>query len=378
MKDKDRKLPDGITLRSDGRYMARFVYQGERHVLYGKNVKALAKKMQDMKYELEHGFYCKESNVTVEDWFKVWIKEYKENTVKQGTIEAYGQNFELYIKPEFGNKKLSQIRAEHVQRLLNRLAEKHSPSTIKLSYVIMNGMYKQAVKNKLVRENPVSVASVPRQKQKKKIRVMSLEEQKLFLQYAKESPYNDLYVVALGTGMRLGELRGLMWEDIDFKEKIIHVRRTMRYFHGKGTMLDAPKTESSNRDIPMLDNVYEVLKQHRKEQLKTKLYLGEFWKADFENLVFTNRWGSHLSDTAINMDMGKIEGKIKETGVEFEHIYPHVLRHTFATRGLEKGIPPKVMQELLGHTSITMTLDIYSHVLPDTKAKELQKIADVF
>ena len=143
-------------------------------------------------------------------------------------------------------------------------------------------------------------------------------------------------------------------------------------------MLDSPKTESSNRDIPMLDEVVRILKQHRTEQKKMKFYLGDKWKEDFPDLVFTSPWGKHVSDTAVNADMCRIEEKIRATGIEFEHIYPHVLRHTFATRGLEKGIPPKVMQELLGHTSITMTLDIYSHVLPDTKAKELEKIANLF
>lgn len=379
MNKQEKQLPEGITLRSDGRYMARFVYQGERYTFYGKNVKALAKKMQDKRYELEHGFYCKETNVTVEGWFEIWLKEYKMNSVKAGTIEAYNQNFLLYIKPELGKRKLAQVRPEHIQRLLNDLSQKYAPATVSLTYIILSGMYKQALKNRLLTSNPITMVIPPKKKQsKKKIRVMSMEEQKIFMEYSKDSPYYDLYFVALNTGMRLGELRGLMWKDIDFNNKMIHVQRTMRYFHGKGTMLDAPKTESSNRDIPMLDEVYHVLKVHRKEQQKMRMYLGDRWKEDFPDLVFTNPWGKHVSDTAVNSDMKKIEEKIQAAGIEFEHIYPHVLRHTFATRGLEKGIPPKVMQELLGHTSITMTLDIYSHVLPDTKAKELQKIANLF
>lgn len=379
MSSKDNKLPEGITLRSDGRYMARFVVDGERYTLYDRNVKKLAKKMQEKRYELDHGFYCKETNITVEAWFETWIKEYKENSVKEGTIEAYRQNFSLYIKPELGKRKLTQVRPEHIQRLLNNMTNKYAPATINLTYIILGGMYKQAIKNKLLVSNPMTVVVAPKKKgTKKKIRVLSLEEQKMFLEFAQESSYYDMYIVALNTGMRLGELRGLMWKDIDFDNKVIHVQRTMRYFHGKGTVLDSPKTESSNRDIPMLDEVVRILKQHRTEQKKMKFYLGDKWKEDFPDLVFTSPWGKHVSDTAVNADMCRIEEKIRATGIEFEHIYPHVLRHTFATRGLEKGIPPKVMQELLGHTSITMTLDIYSHVLPDTKAKELEKIANLF
>lgn len=376
---KESKLPPGVALRADGRYMGRFVVDGEQFTFYDKNLKKLVKKMQEKRYEVEHGFYCKETNITVEGWFETWLKEYKENTVKAGTIESYSQNFLLYIKPILGKRKLSQVRPEHIQKLLNNMTKKYAPATINLTVVILGGMYKQAYKNKLVASNPMLVVVPPKKKgTKKKIRVLSLEEQKVFIEYAKDSTYYDLYIVALNTGMRLGELRGLMWGDIDFENKIIHIQRTMRYFHGKGTMLDSPKTSSSNRDIPMLDNVYRILRSHKANQLKMKMYLGDRWKNDFPDLVFTNPWGRHISDTAINNDMKKIENEIVASGIKFEHIYPHVLRHTFATRGLERGIPPKVMQELLGHTSITMTLDIYSHVLPDTKAKELEKIANLF
>lgn len=379
MDKKEKKLPEGIILRADGRYMGRFAYQGERYTFYGKNAKTLAKKIQEKRYELEHGFYCKETDITVENWFKDWIRDYKMNSVKAGTIESYQQYFESYIRPELGKRRLSSVRPEHIQRLLNGLLEKYSVATVSLSYIILSGMYKQAFRNRLIAVNPMQLVEAPKKKQKKKkIRVLSIEEHKLFLRYARESPYYNLYIVALNTGMRLGELRGLMWNDIDFEKRLIHVQRTMRYFHGTGTVLDSPKTESSVRDIPMLDEVYRILKSHKREQKRMRLLLGDKWTMDFPDLVFTNPWGKHISDTAINMDMKKIEKRICEAGVSFEHIYPHVLRHTFATRGLENGIPPKVMQELLGHTSITMTLDIYSHVLPDTKAKEIQKIANLF
>ncbi|WP_343083957.1 tyrosine-type recombinase/integrase [Blautia producta] len=380
MKENTQKLalPLGITQRPDGRYMGRFTYQGERFTFYDKDMKKLMKKMQEKQYEVEHGFFCKETNITVDKWFSTWISEYKEHSVKAGTVEAYSTSYELYIKKTLGKKKLTQVRPEHIQRLMNQMAEKYSKSTTNLAFIVLNGMYKQAVKNRLVVNNPVSAVSLPKSKKVKKVRVLSMEEQELFLQYAKESRYYDFYIVALNTGMRIGELRGLMWKDVDFSNKTIYVNQTMRYFHKKGTMLDAPKTEASIREIPMLDEVYSVLKKHKKSQNEQKMLLGEMWEPDFGDLVFTNPFGKHISDTAINMDMKDIEEKIRKNIKDFEHIYPHVLRHTFATRGLEKGIPPKVMQELLGHTSITMTLDIYSHVLPNTKAEEIKKIANLF
>lgn len=182
--------------------------------------------------------------------------------------------------------------------------------------------------------------------------------------------------------MRNGELRALQWSDIDFIKRIIHVNGTLKYIaKGEETYkIDTPKSSSSRRDIPMLDNVYLTLKRQKRQQLENKMILGERWRPQkgFENLVFTGAFGRCVTDSAIYQDMLKVEQRIRAAGYEFEHVKPHTLRHTFATRGLENGIPPKVMQELLGHTSITMTLDIYSHVLPDTKANEIQKIANIF
>ena len=212
--------------------------------------------------------------------------------------------------------------------------------------------------------------------------VMSIEEQNLFMRYSKNSQFYDLYMVALGTGMRNGELRALQWADIDFDNKIIHVNGTLKYIAKAKVkyMIDEPKSETSKRDIPMLDNLVTVLREHRKRQLATRMLLGDKWRPEpgFENLVFTGSFGRCISENALYQDMKKIIVQIREDGHTFGEHTPHSLRHTFATRGFERGIPPKVMQEILGHKSITMTLDIYSHVLPDKKAEEINKLAAMF
>ena len=181
---------------------------------------------------------------------------------------------------------------------------------------------------------------------------------------------------------RGGELRALQWSDIDFENKIIHVNGTLKYIAKAKVkyMIDEPKSESSKRDILMLDNLVTVLREHRKRQLATRMLLGDKWRPElgFENLVFTGGFGRCISETALYEDMKKIRTQIREDGHAFGAHTPHSLRHTFATRGFEKGIPPKVMQEILGHKSITMTLDIYSHVLPDKKAEEINKLAAMF
>ena len=174
----------------------------------------------------------------------------------------------------------------------------------------------------------------------------------------------------------------MQWSDIDFENKIIHVNGTLKYIAKAKVkyMIDEPKSESSKRDILMLDNLVTVLREHRKRQLATRMLLGDKWRPELgvENLVFTGGFGRCISETALYEDMKKIRTQIREDGHAFGAHTPHSLRHTFATRGFEKGIPPKVMQEILGHKSITMTLDIYSHVLPDKKAEEINKLAAMF
>lgn len=145
--------------------------------------------------------------------------------------------------------------------------------------------------------------------------------------------------------------------------------------NGGGRYKDSPKTESSRRDIPMLANVEGLLKGIRGEQMEKRLLLGSKWKEEkgLENLVFTYENGGALWDTGVRVDIGKIVNRIHAAGVGFDPITPHTFRHTFATRGMEQGIPLKVMQSILGHSSLAMTADLYSQVLPDTKAEKMKK-----
>ena len=380
--NKEKKLPKGIRRRKSGLYEARFTYKGELYTLYNTNLKLLQREIAERRYEVEHGLYAKESNVTVDSWFHTWMEEYKKNSVKYGTYKVYLDEYKVHIKEPLGRKQLKDIRGEHIQKLFNDMADHYSPTTINLVKVILSGMYAQAVRNGMVLRNPVKNTSVKKEKGKRKIRVMTTEEQKLFMRYSKSSQFYDLYIVALGTGMRSGELRALQWSDIDFDNKIIHVNGTLKYVAKakEKYMIDEPKSETSKRDIPMLDNVVTVLREHRKRQLGTRMLLGNKWRPEpgFENLVFTGGFGRCISETALYEDMKKIRVQIRKDGHAFGAHTPHSLRHTFATRGFEKGIPPKVMQEILGHKSITMTLDIYSHVLPDKKAEEINKLAAMF
>ena len=167
------------------------------------------------------------------------------------------------------------------------MAQLYSHNMLEICRAILNSMFMQAVRNELIQKNPVSNAVLPRNNKKKSKNVMTENEQKLFLTYAKDSCFYPIYELALSTGMRNGELRGLQWTDVDFSTKIIH---TLIYWN-KQYFFDSPKTASSERDIPILNNVYALLKQQQQLQRKKQLAMGELWlpPAGFENLVFTNQ-----------------------------------------------------------------------------------------
>lgn len=375
-----KRLPDGITQRADGRYMGRFQYGGERYAVYDTELREVKKKLTSLKYEVENGLFAKQDNITVSGWFDIWMKEYKEPTVKKGTAGVYKDNFRSYIQKPLGKKKLKDIRPEHIQKIYNDLNKKgYSRNTIELVSVVLSGMYKQALKNKIIIENPVPLATLPKVSEHKEPRVMTVEEQRIFLEYAKDSYLNDLFILALATGMRSGELRGLQWQDVDSKNKIIHVKNTLVYVN-KDYLLDTPKTPTSRRDIPLIDNAVAILKRQKLKQAENRMLLGDKWKnkKGLENLVFTTMTGYPINRDMLKQDLNKVVAEIQKEHKDFKHITPHTFRHTFATRCIENGMSPQVLKTILGHSKLSMTMDLYSHVLPNTKATEIQRIANLF
>lgn len=380
-KDKNGKeLPKGIRLRNDGRYEGRFRYAGTDYNVLGKTSKECEQKLNNLRYEVQNGIYAKEENITMNNWFQTWITQYKELSVKAGAIHTYKTTYENYIKSVIGNKRLKDIRGEHIQKLYNDLYKQgYSKNTLELTSVVLSGMFKQAVKNKVIRENPVPLANLPRIYTEKECRVMSLEEQQFFMAYAKESKLYGLFELALSTGMRSGELRGLEWSDIDFKNRVIHITGTLVDYGGQFRK-DSPKTPSSKRDIPMLDNVYQLLLRHKAEQSEWSIFTRTEWKplVGLDNLVFTNDLGRPLNRDRLKKELDKTLKRIHLSDNEFEAIHPHTFRHTFATRCIENGMQPQVLKTILGHSKLSTTMDLYAHVLPDTKAIEIQKIAGLF
>ncbi|WP_313130993.1 tyrosine-type recombinase/integrase [Anaerocolumna sp.] len=376
-----KKLPKGIYYDKTGDfYLGRFQHQLEKYFVTDKNLTTCIQMLDDLRYEVRHGLAAKKVSLTVDAWFPIWIRDYKEVTVKKGTIEVYTRAYKLYIKPYIGKMKLKDVKGIHIQRIYNDLKrEEFSRGTIEVAATVVSGMFKQAYKNEYIVKNPVPLATLPKMEDEDEIiRVMTLEEQNLFTEYAKDSWIYPFVITALFTGMRSGELRGLKWKDVDFKKKEIRVRKTLVYLN-KEYSLEPPKTKSSKREIPMLDNIYKLLREHKKQQFERRLLLGEQWKTKegMEDLVFPSDSGYPMNRDRLKVQVNKIVDAINADGNEFQHITPHYWRHSFATRCIEQGMQPKVLQKILGHSKLSQTMDLYAHVMPNTKEQEMQKLANI-
>ena len=274
-----------------------------------------------LKNEVRHGAYTKERNITVNAWFRIWIDEYKRNSVKETTIFRYISAYKKHIEKIYGEKRLKDIRPEHIQKLYNNLK---GTETVAIVSTILSGMFKQAYNNQIINKNPIPLTTIPKARvEKTERRVLTLYEQELLMKYS-SGTLRKLIEVSLSTGLRTGELRALEWKDIDFENKIIHVTGTLTEVTGK-LFKDTPKTKSSKRDIPMLENVERIFIEIKDEEKRKKLIKNDENKMgdDFEDIVFKSRRGTPVSNSSYSRMLNRTVDKINSFGIEFEHVHPH-------------------------------------------------------
>jgi Site-specific recombinase XerD len=392
---KGNTLPKGIIQRSNGTYRGRFQHCGEEYSLDNINLKKLIEDMADYRYEVKHGLKGKGTDVILDTWFEAWLYTHKKRTIKESTQVRYDDFYRRYIRKKLGKRKIADLTPLTIEQLLQDMADKdYSTKTIQDVYNILNAMVKFAMNNRLITFNPCTGVEVPKTKTKE-IRVLTLPEQQEVLEQAKGRLYENLILLALGTGMRSGEMLGLTWNDVDFKNREININKTLVYIKDKETGLykfkyQKPKTKNSIRTIPMQESVYRALK-HQKIRMKKMQLCTEEWAPleSFENLVFTSRNGKPITTRTFQVTLDWIEKAINkkremiatESKTIFDpipHFHPHALRHTFATRCFEVGIDAKVVQIYLGHFSVSITLDLYTHVTNDKAKSELSKLENLY
>ncbi len=366
---KGKELGVGISQRKDERYSARFVTScGKRVEKYFDFYQDARRWLAEARLLDEHGSETPASvGTTVNDWFNYWMVNIKEKTVRPNTSRNYRERYKQNIKPRIGGMLMCDVKPMHCQVILNNMVDDYAGSTIYQTLLTLYNMFQCAFENSLIVSNPVTRSVKLPKTIEKKVRFLTLEEQRLFFEAAEHTSNYYQYLFVLNTGVRTGEMVGLKWEDLDFDRRIISIRRSMEYRASVGEWCAGPpKTKMSRREIPMTDECMHLLLE-----IKNMRDLGRYVEEEFEDFVFINRNGKPTKNSTYDANIAKLT---KKAGIE--RFSMHTLRHTFATRCIEAGMRPKTLQQILGHSNINITMNLYVHVTDEEKAKEMQKFED--
>ncbi|MEW6400101.1 MAG: site-specific integrase [Bacillota bacterium] len=305
------------------------------------------------------------SALTVGEYLDRWLQAIR-SSVRDGSWKNYSAHVKR-LKECVGSMKLMRLTPLDVQAAIQRLVDegRWAARTVQSTAETLRTALRQAVAWGLIARDPTRGAKLPGAS-RREMTVWTEWEAAKFLASARGSRYYALFRTALATGMRLGELLGLVWQDVDLEEGVIHVRRALAYPEkGIEPAWTEPKTPNSRRKIPLDKSTTETLRAHRKRQIEERLRRGAEWR-DY-GLVFCTRRGTPLRRADVHH---RLQELARAAGVPA--ICAHDLRHTHATLLLKRGVHPKVVAERLGHASVAVTLDVYSHVLPDTQETAAQ------
>lgn len=378
-----KELGANIYQRKDGRYCGRFDDRfGNRKTLYNKELKKLKSDLNDAIYEDKNQMSIIDERITLNIFFEEWLETYKYNVIRESTKVTYVNLYNKHIKPVLGKKKIKDITSIHIRELLKAKDKEGLGYEVKNKIrIVLNDIFNKALIDNFIQKNPANGIKINRDKEKDK-RILSKEEQILFFNCCKGTFYDNLFITAINTGLRPGELFALTWEDIDFMKKEINVNKTLLYqklttdtkkeFH-----INPPKTASSKRMVPMTEQCREALLRQKTQYEVIKSRTVKKLNHDLGNLVFTTKFGTPLNSQIYIDAIKRIIDEInllKDDVEKIESFGGHTFRHLFATRCFEANIPPKTVQAYLGHSSLTMTMDLYTHVLSDKKAMEIQKL----
>ena len=373
---KRRPSGDGmVRKRDDGRWEGRIVVghkaNGDpifRHV-YAKTQKALTEKLHQSIECYQDVELTEDSRMTLGEWLDRWLAEYKDGTIRSGTLEGYRNYIENYIKPQLGGKQVSLITTQDVQRMYRRLksggrvredvdgSKRLSDSTVRHIHTMLHGAMKAAVQAHIIPKNPTENATVPKSNYKP-MQVLNEQELDTFLQAVqKDDIWRDFFYTELMTGLRRGEICALMWRDFDAKAGTLGISRTL---HSKGQGIYAlgdTKTSQGNRTIILPESVAALLRARKKNSISQWIF-------------------PQPTSPELPMNPGTAYRRLKTLLEEAElpSIRFHDLRHTFATLALQNGMDVKTLSAMLGHVSTATTLDIYTHATSDMQHAAARKI----
>lgn len=341
--------------------------------LSGKTVKELRQKWIAETKRLHDGDYIEPSKVTLGDYLTHWLATYAQHNVRPTTYRSYEQLIRVHIRPALGNVPLQKLTPAHLQRFYSdKLVGGRSdgkpgglsPRTVRYLHSVIREALSQAVKWQLTTRN-IADATEPPRGTRPQVQVWDRAEALRFLNVTGDDLYGPIWLLALGTGLRRGELLALRWQDIDLARGELSVRRNMVEL-GSKLVFQEPKTSAGRRSVRLSPSIVVALKEHRTTQQERRLFVG-YWRDP--SLVFTTADGGPIAPRNLIRHFKDLIARADLPKIRF-----HDLRHCHATLLLQEGLPAKIVSERLGHASIAITLDTYSHVLPNMQEQAAEGI----
>ena len=374
-----------IIKRKDGRYMARYTLDGKRYAIYGSSHEEVRVQLTEVLGNIDKGTHIAPSGYTISQWFREWLTTYALPTVKQSTYISYESYVRLHLEPAFETVKLTTLSIEQLQCFFNQKQQSLSAKSLRNIYNMLHACLDQAVINGHLLRNPIQGVKLPSTPQKE-ISILSPVEQAALHVAASTSNTLSAFgiIFTLSTGIRLGELIGLQWGDIDHFNHTIHIRRTvgrLQKIDGSGHLVSkdaggptteivarSPKSANARRTIPLFAQIWDDLMIYRNRQ--QAMLQAQGLSLTPTTPIFSTLLG-HVYEPRTYEDLFK--RTLKAAGLH--DINFHALRHTFATRALEAGMDIKVLSSILGHAQASTTLNLYAHALPDHKRQSMDKMA---
>lgn len=360
----------------DSQRTKRFVAQitlenGKKKKTYHATEKEAIAARRKMLNELEQGVLATGPQQKLKDYLEYWLENVHRITLKVSTYALYRRNLDNHIIPQLGHIQLKKLTTDHVQAFCAKMSQEGlKPGTVRLAHTILSTALDDAVRWKRIPLNVCKAVKLPRHT-RQKIQPLNEEQAHQLIKAAQGSRLDCIIFLALTTALRLGEILALRWEDIDLEKRTLQVSHTVNYIWKHGWVENEPKSESSSRSLVLPQVTVEALKQHRTHQLEARLKAGTRWKD--MGLVFPNRDGGYFARANLYIIFKKL---LQEAGLP--KIRFHDLRHSAVTILLSMGVPAKVVQEILGHASITTTMNIYGHVFPSTHRDAMNEMDHFF
>lgn len=391
-------LKKGEYQRTNGTYAYRWTDEkGKRHEVYARDLDDLREKEKEIDADSNEGIKVEARYVIINEMYDLW--EQLKRGIKDNTFENYKYMYNTFVRPSFGKKRIQTIKKSDVKIFYNYLADQRclQASTIDSIHTVLHQVLDMAVDDKYIRSNP-SDKALKELKQShafktEKRRALTIAEQELFLNYLRNnetySHWYPIFAVMLGTGMRVGEVTGLRWCDIDLENGVIDINHTLVYYchrhevelNGCYFNVNTPKTKASNRKIPMIESVKEAFLMEKANQEKTGIKCSAVIDG-YSDFIFVNRNGKTQHQGTLNKAIRRIIRDCNDevllndenATVLLPHFSCHSLRHTFSTRMCEAGINVKVIQDTLGHQDISTTMNIYTDATKEMKKQEFESL----